>query len=144
MKLQTQHNTGLNLSQHLYHANSGPGATLHRKIADNPVLFIADAVDVGAGVSTALGVTGSGAGVLHGTSVAMSFYHGAKAVYHLINGANESDNGVTPEGKYQFTMGLGEALSATGQICAASGVGAVSLGFLGLGMLITNCAQLNH
>lgn len=115
-----------------------------QKIAQNPILFTADALDLGSGISTALGASGAGSGMLHGTSLFMGVYHGAKSFYHLINGANESDNGVTPEGKHQFTMMVGEALSATGQICAVSGVGPVSLGFLGLGLLITNTAQLSH
>jgi len=144
MQLQKQPNRGLQFGKLLYPSQPGAGATLHRKIAENPALLTADALDLGAGVSTALGVTGSGAGLLQGTTVALSAYHGAKAVYHLVSGANESDNGVTPEGKHHFTMALGEALSATGQICIASGVGPVALGFLGLGMLITNSAQLNH
>ena len=144
MQLQKQHNTGLQFSSLLQAPRAGAGATLHHKIAENPALFTADVLDLGAGVSTALGVTGAGAGQLQGTPVAVSAYHGAKAVYHLISGANESDNGITSEGKHHFTMALGEALSATGQICIASGVGPVALGFLGLGMLITNSAQLNH
>ena len=141
MQVQTHSNQGLNFGS----LNRGSGVQkLSQKIAENPILFTADALDLGAGISTALGVSGAGAGAPHGTSFLMGAYHGAKAVVHLVKGATESDNGVTPEGKHQFTMMVGEALSATGQICALSGVGPVSLGFLGLGMLITNTAQLNH
>lgn len=125
--------------------SSNPISSLAASIGEHPVLAITDAVDLGAGIPTALNaVGGRGGAVLDTASGIMGAYHGFKAVYHLVNALNESDNGPTRAGKHEMTMALGEGLSAAGQICIASGVGPVSLGFLGLGLLVTNFATLSR
>ena len=118
------------------------GSKAAQTIGENPILFTADAVDLGSGIANSLGgLQGTGGDVLKGTSFVMGGYHGVKAFYHLINGA---DTYSREEQKHHFTMMTGEILSAAGQFCAGAGVGPVSLGFLGLGMVVTNAAQLSQ
>lgn len=118
------------------------GSKVAQTIGDNPILFTADAVDLGSGIANSLGgLQGAGGDVLKGTSVVMGGYHAIKALYHLVNAA---DTYSAPNQKHHVTMMTGEILSAAGQFCAAAGVGPVSLGFLGLGMVVTNAQQLSQ
>lgn len=124
---------------------SHPVAKATTAIADHPLLFATDAVDLGAGITTALGgLEGKGGDVLHGTTFLMGATHAVKGFYHLIHGLNDWDSYNEQEGKHHFTMAAGEGLTAAGQFCSAAGVGPVSLGFLGLGMLITNASTLSN
>jgi len=119
------------------------GAKVVSTIAEHPILFTADAVDIGAGLANATSaVSGAGGDVLKGTSFVMGAYHGVKAFVHLVNGVTNADMGYTKAAKTEFSKLAGEALITTGHICAAAGVGPVSLGFLGLGLVVTNAATL--
>ena len=119
------------------------GAKVVSTIAEHPILFTADAVDLGAGLANATSaVSGTGGDVLKGTSFAMGAYHGVKAFVHLVNGIGMADAGYTKEAKKDFTKLAGEVLLTTGHLTAAAGVGPVSLGFLGLGLVVTNAATL--
>lgn len=119
------------------------GAKLVATVAEHPILFTADTVDLAAGVCNASSaVSGLGGDVLKGTGVVMAGYHGVKSFVHLVNGLTYADSGYTSEAKNQFTKLAGEVLLTTGHICAAAGVGPVSLGFMGLGLVVTNAATL--
>lgn len=119
------------------------GAKVVSAIAEHPILFTADAVDLGAGLANATSaVSGTGGEVLKGTSFVMGAYHGVKAFVHLVNGIGMAESGYTKDAKQDFTKLAGEALIATGHFTAAAGVGPVSLGFLGLGLVVTNAATL--
>ena len=148
MQLQTQFNRLPNFRP-LSNNTGGGGSDLPGKlgqaIAKNPILFTADAVDLGAGVTNDLGgLSGAGGDVLRGTSFVMGGYHSVKAFVHLVNGLTDADTGYTSEAKRNFTMLAGEGLTAAGQFCAAAGVGPVALGFLGLGMIVTNASTLSQ
>lgn len=126
--------------------NGSSGSDWSSKVAqtigDNPILFTADALDLGSGLANSLGgLQGAGGDVLKGTSVVMGGYHAIKAFYHLTNVVAPYS---APSQKHHVTMMTGEILSSAGQFCAAAGVGPVSLGFLGLGMVLTNAAQLSQ
>ncbi len=148
MQLQTQFNNLPNFKP-LSNNNGGDGKDLPGKlgqaIAENPILFTADTVDLGSGVTNALGgLSGAGGDVLRGTSVIMGGYHSMKALVHLVNGLAYAECGNTDEAKRNFTKLAGEGLTAAGQFCAAAGVGPVALGFLGLGMVVTNASTLSQ
>ena len=124
---------------------SNAAGKLSDTVAEHPILFATDALDLGAGVTTALGgLDGAGGSVLEGTAFILGGYHAVKSFVHLISGANEAADGMTPTAKQHFTMAVGEGLSAAGQFCAVAGVGPVSLGFLGLGLLMTNASSLSR
>lgn len=119
------------------------GSKLVSTVAEHPILFTADAVDLGAGLANAMSAaSGTGGDVLKGTGFVMGGYHGVKAFVHFVNGVTNADMGYSREAKSEFTKLAGETLIATGHFCAAAGVGPVSLGFLGLGLVVTNAATL--
>lgn len=121
------------------------GSKIAETIAQHPIMFTADAVNLGSGVANAMGnIQGPGGDVLKGTSFVMGGYHTVKAFTHLVRGVEAYDRYRPEAGKHHMTMLAGEILTATGQFCAGAGVGPVSLGFLGLGMVVTNAAELSQ
>ena len=121
------------------------GQSISNAVAEHPILFTADAVDIGTSLNNALSLTsGAGANVLQGAGYVMGAYHGGKAVVNLVKSIDMFDRGYSDLGKYHITNSVADALTATGNFCAAAGVGPVSLGFVGLGLLVENLNTLNH
>ncbi len=119
------------------------GTKLVATVAEHPILFTTDAVDLGASLCNASSAfSGQGGDVLKGTGFVMGAYHGVKSFVHLVNGLTNADLGYSSEAKTEFTKLAGEVLLTTGHLCAAAGVGPVSLGFMGLGLVVTNAATL--
>lgn len=121
------------------------GQSVSKAVADHPILFTADAIDISTSVSNALSLaSGAGANVLQGAGCVMGAYHGGKALVNFFTAIDAFDRGYSDLGKYKITNSVADALTATGNFCAAAGVGPVSLGFVGLGLLVENLNTLNH
>lgn len=125
--------------------NPGLISSVSSSIAQHPGLAVTDVLDLGAGISTTFdAVGGKGGDILKATSIGMGVYHGAKTLYHLVEAMNESEDGNTKATNSQLTKALGDGLTAAGQFCAVGGVGPVSLGFLGLGLLVSNLSAFSR
>lgn len=121
------------------------GHAVSQKVADHPMLFTADALDIGTGLSNSFSMaSGTGGQVLQGAGYVMGAYHGVSAVVNLFAAMDHYSCGRSDDGKYYITNMVGHALTATGNVCAAAGVGPVSLGFLGLGLAVGNLNTLNN
>jgi hypothetical protein len=121
------------------------GHNISNAVAEHPILFTADAVDLGTSISNSLSLaSGAGGNLLQGAGYAMGAYHAVNAVVSLCKGVDAFDGGCSGAGKYQMTNCVGHLLTATGNFCAAAGVGPVSLGFVGLGLLVENLNTVSN
>lgn len=111
-------------------------------VADNISLLAVDAVDLGCGIGNVMNLsTTQGAKFLNGASYVLGAYHAIQGIKHF---ALSGDGVIGPnyDAKYHSARATGELLTATGHFCAAAGVGAASLAFLGLGVAVTTLTEL--